>query len=251
MGFDPRYVLDMRTVGLKWAALWFFLMKKDGREEGAQPEWPSLCWDHRKNFQMPGVPCEARDEAGEGRKMYKGHLICAGESRWLDGNDRKASRLTHGSQWLLMPEEAVRWDNTPRKDEVPPLWENSSDEYEEEHNTWNRGLALQGSSPRIQQCLKEEEVYKTALTCHFALDVIYISMGWVVRKRKEKGSRECYGKREHRKTRETCQAPGWFSTDPSSTEQDDYRATSEECQMPVKCQSHRMMIDPSTSCSLE
>ena len=50
-----------------------------------------------------------------------------------------------------MPEEAVRWDTSPRKDDVPTLWEDSSDEYEEEHNTWNRGLGLftlQGSSPK-------------------------------------------------------------------------------------------------------
>ena len=80
-----------------------------------------------------------------------------------------------------MPEEAVRWDNCPRKDDVPSPWEDSSDEYEEEHNTWNRGLGLftlQGSSPRIQQCLKEEEVCKTELTCHFALDVIFVPMEW-------------------------------------------------------------------------
>ena len=60
------------------------------------------CADHRKNFEMSGVPCKARDEAGDRRKMYKGHmlheLICAGGSRWLDGSDRKALRLTHGSQ---------------------------------------------------------------------------------------------------------------------------------------------------------
>ena len=136
----PLDVLDMRTAGQKWncaklygsfAALWFFLMKKDGREEGAQPEWPSLCRDHRKNSEMPGAPCKARDEAGEWRKMYEGHLlhelICAGGSRWLDGSDRKALRLTHGSQRLLMPEEAVRWDNSPRKEDPAPLWEDSSD----------------------------------------------------------------------------------------------------------------------------
>ena len=34
--------------------------------------------------------------------------------------DRKAPRLTHGSQRLLMPEEAERWDNSPRRDDVPP-----------------------------------------------------------------------------------------------------------------------------------
>ena len=55
----PLDVLATRTAGLKWncaklygkfAALWFFLMTKDGSEEGAQPEWPSLCLDHRRNF---------------------------------------------------------------------------------------------------------------------------------------------------------------------------------------------------------
>ena len=43
--------------------------------------------------------------------MYEGHLlrelVCAGGSRWLDGSDREALRLTHGSQRLLTPEEAV------------------------------------------------------------------------------------------------------------------------------------------------
>ena len=47
---------------------------------------------------------------------------------------------------------------------------------EEQHNAWNHLLelfTLQGSSPKIQQSLKEEELCKTALTCSFALDVIW------------------------------------------------------------------------------
>ena len=28
------------------------------------------------------------------------------------------------------------------------------------------------------KCLQEEELFRTALTCHFALDVIYMSMEW-------------------------------------------------------------------------
>ena len=51
-----------RTAGPKWnnaklygkhAALWFFLMTKDGSEEWAPvplPEWPSVCFDFRQNF---------------------------------------------------------------------------------------------------------------------------------------------------------------------------------------------------------
>ena len=36
-----------------------------------------------------------------------------------------------------------------------------------------RNCTALGTSPKIQQCLKEEELFKIALTCHFALDVIY------------------------------------------------------------------------------
>ena len=36
-------------------------------------------------------------------------------------------------------------------------------------------FTLQGSSPKIQQCLNDEELCRTALTCHFALDVVYMS----------------------------------------------------------------------------
>ena len=50
-----------------FAALWFFLMKKDG---------PSLCRDHRKNSDVPGALCKARDE-----RCTKGTY--AGGSRWV------------------------------------------------------------------------------------------------------------------------------------------------------------------------
>ena len=44
-------------------------------------------------------------------------------------------------------------------------------------NYWNSS-PFQGSSPKIQQCFKEGELCKTALTCHFALDDVYMSMEW-------------------------------------------------------------------------
>ena len=59
---------------------------------------------------------------------------------------------------------------------------------------------------------------------------------------KKKGERETeqvLREEEHRKTCETSQARGWFSTDPSSTEQDGYRATNEMCQMPVPSNDDR------------
>ena len=53
-------------------------MTKDGSEEGAQPEWPSFCLDHRQNFgfhhdmfdpgrilDMRGALRNARDDAGD------------------------------------------------------------------------------------------------------------------------------------------------------------------------------------------
>ena len=52
-----------------------------------------------------------------------------------------------------MPEEAVRWNDSPWG-----LQGEDSDVNEEEHNTWNRGLGLftlQDSSPKIQQYLKK------------------------------------------------------------------------------------------------
>ena len=58
----PPDILVVRTAGPKWnhaklfgsfAALWFFLMEKDGSERGESeplPEWPSPCWDLRQRY---------------------------------------------------------------------------------------------------------------------------------------------------------------------------------------------------------
>ena len=76
-----------------------------------------------------------------------------------------------------------------------------------------------------------------------ALDVIYMSMEWW-KEKKRKGEQKVLREEGHRKTCETCQARGWFSTDPSSTEHDDCRATSEKCQMPVPSNDDRSIGPP-------
>ena len=48
-------------------------------------------------------------------------------------------------------------------------------------------LTFQGSNPKMQQCLKEEEQCKRALTCHFALDAIYMLHGVVTDRRSNPG----------------------------------------------------------------
>ena len=133
-------VLATRSAGPKWncaklygefAASWFFLMTKDGSEEGAQPEWLSLCLDYRQNFGFdhgmfdPGwlldMPCalrNARDDAGEWRERYKGHLLhelaCAGGIKLLETGGQKAPRATHGSQRLVMPGKPSMWATSTR-----------------------------------------------------------------------------------------------------------------------------------------
>ena len=70
---------------------------------------------------------------------------------------------------------------------APPPWDDGDESEEEQYNAWNHLLKLftfQGRSPKIHQFLKEEELCKTALTYHFAIDVIYMSMGKVT----ERGS---------------------------------------------------------------
>ena len=56
----------------------------------------------------------------------------------------------------------------------------TSDTDEDEHlNTWNALLELftmPGSSPAIQQSLQDWEVCRVALSCHFALDILFMSM---------------------------------------------------------------------------
>ena len=76
----------------------------------AQPEWPSLCLDHRQIFgfdhgmfdpgwilDMPGALRNARDDAGG---LHE--LVCASGTKWLETRDHNALRATHGSQRLLM-----------------------------------------------------------------------------------------------------------------------------------------------------
>ena len=52
----------------------------------------------------------------------------------------------------------------------------SDTDEEENHNTWNallEALTMPGSSPAIQQSLQDWEVCRLALSCHFALDILY------------------------------------------------------------------------------
>ena len=53
----------------------------------------------------------------------------------------------------------------------------SDSEEEENHNTWNmllELLTLPGSSPAMQRGVRDLELCRVALSCHFALDVIYL-----------------------------------------------------------------------------
>ena len=57
--------------------------------------------------------------------------------------------------------------------------ETSGTDEDENLNTWNALLELltmQGSSPAIQQSLQDREVCRVALSCHFSLDILYLSM---------------------------------------------------------------------------
>ena len=38
-----------------------------------------------------------------GRALVTRELVCAGGTKWLEAQDQKAIRATHGSQRLLMP----------------------------------------------------------------------------------------------------------------------------------------------------
>ena len=59
--------------------------------------------------------------------------------------------------------------------------ETSGTDEGENLNTWNELLELStmpGSSPAIQQCLHDWEVCRVALSCHFSLDILCLSMEW-------------------------------------------------------------------------
>ena len=54
--------------------------------------------------------------------------------------------------------------------------ENSSDTvYTEEEENHNEALTMPGPSPAIQQSLQDRKVCRVALSCHFALDILYMS----------------------------------------------------------------------------
>ena len=55
--------------------------------------------------------------------------------------------------------------------------ETSDTDEDENHNTWNsllEVLTIPGSSQAIQQSLQDWEVCRVALSCHFALDILYM-----------------------------------------------------------------------------
>ena len=66
-----------------------------------------------------GALRNAREVAGDWRKQFKGHLrhelSCAGEIKWLEAGDRKALRVTHGSQRLLIQGETSMWAKPLRR----------------------------------------------------------------------------------------------------------------------------------------
>ena len=82
------------------------------------------------------------------------------------------------------PDSSVCMSNTSMND-VPPPCDDGSDsdatEKEQHHaclELYAGTLHAARSSPKVQQCLKEGEQCRTALTCHFALDVIIWSTKW-------------------------------------------------------------------------
>ena len=57
--------------------------------------------------------------------------------------------------------------------------ETSDTDEDENHSTWNallEVLTMPGSSPATQQSLQDWEVCRVALSCHFALNILYLSM---------------------------------------------------------------------------
>ena len=79
----------------------------------------------------------------------------------------------HMRTWRLRTRPKNTW-KTATTQIMPRRWG-------EKHNTWNALLeapTLPGSSPVIQQSLQDKEVCRVALSCHFALDVLYMSMEW-------------------------------------------------------------------------
>ena len=69
------------------------------------------------------------------------------------------------------------YSNTSMNDVPPPCDDGSDSDVteKEQHNAWQPyagTLHAVRHSPKVQQCLKEEEQCRTALTCHFALTLL-------------------------------------------------------------------------------
>ena len=120
--------------------------------------------------------------------------------------DKKSLRLTHGTQRLLMPEEAVR-DNSPRRDDVPPPYSRRK----RGKNT-TPGTAVWDSS-RYRAAAPE---YRNALGggggMHFRATSRWTlsTCPWSTR-----GGKRYWTRRHCKRRCETCQARGRFSTEPS------------------------------------
>ena len=85
----------------------------------------ATCWSlHVTSFFLTGQHdlASSRDDAGEWRERYKGHLlhelVCVSGTKWLETGDQKALRATHGSQRLLMPGKPSMWAKFPRSAHV-------------------------------------------------------------------------------------------------------------------------------------
>ena len=85
--------------------------------------------------------------------------------------------LSNSSMMCVPPSEYM----APPYEYVESSSDTNDTEEEENHNTWNtllEILTMPGSSPAIQQGLFDWELCRVALSCHFALDVLCMSMEW-------------------------------------------------------------------------
>ena len=144
--------------------------------------------------QKHGVAAET--EAGSGLTMPRWsrqwHSVLARNGqRWHRIGHCDAQRLTKWLKWKkqkmadrscidLEFDGSVGMSNSSMCDIPPHDGSVSGSSEEEQHNVWNQILelfTLQGSSPVPQRC-RQEEVCRVAVSCHFALDSIYMSMEW-------------------------------------------------------------------------
>ena len=65
-------------------------------------------------IKLPDEVAESERQADHYRGYLLHELICASGSVWLDEQDRKALRITGGSQRLSTSKEVAMWSNSPR-----------------------------------------------------------------------------------------------------------------------------------------